>query len=142
MTLLKRCPAQGLNLCGTKKLCEASLFLPFPVGIVQFLDHSPVKGQVHGHGAARPNGIVRGYSLNHHAVCHDRFINELFVGHIHEHHNRCINNGDQLLHNHILAGLGHAGVKGNVILNVAVAIMNFALHSLTKASQSWYSQLL
>ena len=77
-----------------------------------------------------------GNGFGDHAVGHDGLVDEFFVGDVHEHHHRCVDDRDQLPHYQILAALGDAGVKGDVVLDVAVALVNLGLHPLAEPPQS------
>ena len=57
------------------------------------------------------------------------------MGDVHEHHHRCIDDRDQLPHHQIFAALGDAGVEGNVVLDVAVALVDLGLHPLAEPPQ-------
>ena len=57
------------------------------------------------------------------------------MGDVHEHHHRCIDDRDQLPHHQILAALGDAGVKGDVVLDVALAAVDLVLHPLAEPPQ-------
>ena len=76
-----------------------------------------------------------GNGFNNHPVGHNGFVDQLLVGYINKHHNRRINNGNQLPHHQVFAALGNAGVKGNVIFNIPVSVMNLLLHPLAQTAQ-------
>ena len=91
---------------------------------------------MHRHGVPCPDGVMGCDCLQHHAVGHDRLVNQFFVGHIHEHHDRRVDDGDKLLDNHIFAALRHTGVERDVVFNVAVSIVDFCFHPLAKPPQA------
>ena len=76
-----------------------------------------------------------GNGFGDHAVGHDGLIDQLFVGDVHEHHHRRVDDRDQLPHHQILAALGDAGVKGDVVLDVAVALVDLDLYPLAEPPQ-------
>ena len=63
----------------------------------------------------------------------DGLLRQLFVGNIHEHHDRRINNRDELLHHHVLAALCDAGMECDVVLNVQITAVDLALHPVAQA---------
>ena len=77
-----------------------------------------------------------GNGFGNHTVGHDGFVDELFVGDVHEHHHRRVDDRDQLPHHQIFAALGDAGVEGDVVLDVAVALVDLGLHPLAEPPQS------
>ena len=74
-----------------------------------------------------------GNGFGDHAVGQDGLLRQLFVGNIHEHHDRRIDNGDQLFHHHVLAALGNAGMECDVVLNVQITAVDLALHPVAQA---------
>ena len=92
---------------------------------------------MHHHRRPGTDRVMPRNGIYDHSMRHDGFIDQLLVCNVHEHHNRRIDNGNQLLHHHVLAALCNTGMESNVVLNIALSGMNLVFHPSAEPLQAF-----